>query len=100
MGASEDFRTYPKQDVWGGGIRTRSDIEKLFAGDQKQSAYEDGHSYSGQIGVMPTGISWVDKTFESYNEAENYILENHEKWDEAMGTEFPNGFLVGGWCPS
>jgi hypothetical protein len=100
MGASEDFRTYPKKDGWGGSVRTRSDIEKLFAYDQEQSAHEDGNSYSGQIGVMPIGISWVNETFESYNEAENYILENHEKWDEAMGTEFPDGFLVGGWCSS
>ncbi len=94
MGASEDFRGYDKRD------RTRSDVEKLFACDQEQSAYEDGHSYSGQIGVMPPGISWINKKFESCNQAENYILDNHDKWDAAMGAEFPDGFLVGGWCSS
>ena len=94
MGMNEDFRTYHKRD------RTKNDIEKLFACDQQQSACEDGHSYSGQIGGMPFGINWISNTFESCDQAENHIMENHEKGDEAMGAEFPDGFIVGGWCSS
>lgn len=103
MGAETDFRTYtnfPKEGA-----------EKRFLEDQRQSAHESGHSYSGCIGVMPPGVNWVNETFESAFEAEGYIMRNHEKWEPAMGVAYvqteeedepkeTKGFVIGGWCSS
>lgn len=112
MGANTDFRTYA-------GF-TKEEAEEKFLKDQRESAYEDGHSYSGCIGVMPFGIDWVLKAKLPFlngipalsdTEAMEYISENHEKWEKAMGVPFTrieegdipeetHGFVIGGWCSS
>jgi len=102
MGGSLDIRSYDghfeKNKV------VRSMIEAKFQQDQESSAYESGHSYSGAIGVMPSGVNWIEKTFDSSEEAEKYITEYHNKWDKAMGVYYSDGeddgYLVGGWCSS
>ena len=33
-------------------------------------------------------------------EAEDFISENHEKWDEAFAVRTEEGYVVGGWCSS
>ena len=94
MGGSTDFRTYDKE-------LTKEQVEKQFSGDQELSAYESGHSYSGQIGVMPHGINWIGSiSFSTNAEAEEYITENHDKWDKAFGLRTEEGYVVGGWCSS
>ena len=103
MGACTDYRTYVNF--------TKEEAEQRFLEDQGQSAYEDGHSYSGCIVVMPGGVNWVNKTFTSAFEAEGYITEHHEKWESAMGVAYVQvveedepketcGFVIGGWCSS
>ena len=103
MGSETDFRTYA-------GF-TKEEAEKRFRIAQDQSGHEDGHSYSGCIGVMPGGVNWVNKTFTSAFDAEVYITKHHEKWESAMGVEYvqvveedepkeTRGFVIGGWCSS
>ena len=103
MGACTDFRTYT-------GF-TKEEAEKRFRIAQDESAYEDGNSYSGCIGVMPRGISWANETFPSASEAQGYIAKHHEKWEPAMGAAYvqvveedepkeTRGFVIGGWCSS
>ena len=98
MGACTDYRRY--LDV------TKQEAEKQFTADQCQSAYDDGNTYSGCIGVLPSGVNWVSKVFPSALDAERHITTNHEKWEQAMGAEFADdagdacGFSIGGWCSS
>ena len=103
MGACTDLRTYANF--------TKVEAERRFTEDQQESAYDSGHSYSGCIGVMPGGVTWVDETFPSAFEAERYITKNHEKWEPAMGVAYvqvveedepkeTRGFVIGGWCSS
>ena len=94
MGWNLDIREYDSQ-------LTKSQVEKEFDCDQATSAYDHGHSYSGQIGVMPNGIKWITRTFENAQEAYDYIEDNHNKWDQAFGVKIKDGvYLVGGWCSS
>jgi len=93
MGGSLDTRTYKKE-------LTKEQVEKEFSRDQEESAYESGHSYSGEIGVMPSGIDWLTKTFKTNSEAEDYICDNHDKWKQAFGLRTEEGYVVGGWCSS
>ena len=93
MGGSLDTRTYDKE-------LTKEQVEEKFSRDQEMSAYESGHSYSGAIGVMPSGIEWLTKTFKTNEEAEEYISEKHDKWDKAFGARTEEGYVVGGWCSS
>ena len=58
MGGDLDTRTYKKE-------LTKEQVENEFSRDQQDSAYESGHSYSGQIGVMPHGIDWLTQTFKT-----------------------------------
>jgi len=94
MGGSLDTRTYAKELSF-------KQVEEKFDGDQEDSAYESGHRYSGQIGVMPHGINWITSiSLKTNAEAEEYITENHDKWDKAFGLRTEEGYVVGGWCSS
>ncbi len=94
MGGSFDSRTYSKIKY-----PTREKVEAQYKEDQADSAYENGHSYSGCIGVMPPGIEWRT-TKATTTEAEAYITEHHSKWDKAWGVECDDEYIVGGWCSS
>ena len=94
MGASTDFRKYDKK-------LSKEQVEKLFRADQEQSAFDSGHSYSGEIGVMPFGIDWKNlPNIKTLGEAYTYISDNHEKWKMAFGIITPEGYVIGGWCSS
>jgi hypothetical protein len=97
MGASTDFRRYKAslgQDT----------IKKLWDGAVAQSRYEDGHSYSGQIGMLGGIRSWNDLNLPDMAAADEYISENHEKWQAAMAVSYTDKgekyWLIGGWCSS
>jgi hypothetical protein len=92
MGGEFDVRVY-SIDL------TKSQVEDSFKGDQETSAYENGHRYSGCIGVMPFGIEWKSN-MEDSTEAEEFILNNHRKWDKAWGIKTESSYIVGGWCSS
>ncbi len=92
MGGEFDIRMY-SVDL------TKSQVEDSFKDDQETSAYENGHSYSGCIGVMPSGIEWKSP-IEDNIEAEEFILNNHRKWDKAWGIKTESSYIVGGWCSS
>jgi|TARA_B110001454_G_scaffold60380_1_gene59023 hypothetical protein len=92
MGGEFDVRVY-SIDL------TKSQVEDSFKGDQETSAYENGHRYSGCIGVMPFGIEWKSNMEDSV-EAEEFISSNHRKWDKAWGIKTESSYIVGGWCSS
>lgn len=71
MGACLVGRSYPG--------KTLEQAKKLWAKDREQSLYEDGHSYSGAIGMLNDGrvTSYVFNTTEEFDD----FLENKDKDD-------------------
>ncbi len=95
MGASVDTRTI--KDA------SREDLKKLFENATEEARYNNGNSgYTGTIAEMSSIGSFVDKEYDSAFEAEDYIVDNHDKWDQAMAVSYlrkgQKCWLVGGWC--
>jgi hypothetical protein len=101
MGASTSFRRF-KADL---GL---DKIKQLWTAAVEQSLYEDGHQYSGEIGMLGSKVAkWHEPAFEgpdAENQAYTFIEEHHEKWRPALAVSFiKNGekyWLIGGWCSS
>lgn len=98
MGASTSYRVF--DDKLG-----KAKIEELWKSLVEQSLHDDGHSYSGEIGMLGTRIGqWYDKQFTKRNDVYDFIDENHEKWRPAMAVScVENGkklWIIGGWCAS
>ena len=98
MGA--DFNCYTFEDDLG-----KDKIEKQWDVEVDESLYQDGHSYSGGIGMLGKGIDWQDKNFATEAEAEEYLCENQQKWNGAMAVSYterdkPKCWAIGGWCSS
>lgn len=94
MGASLSYRIYETDDI--------EKAKAEFVADQESDRYENGHSYSGGIGMLD-GVSNKVETAEDFNEAQDWICENAEKWEEAKVVSFKdkdgnNLFMIGGWC--
>ena len=98
MGANTSFRNYP--DSLG-----HDKIKELWKNDVEMSLHEDGHSYSGEIGMLGTKIaSWIDLN-KSQEKAYEYIETYHQKWNPALAVSFvgvkgDKYWLIGGWCSS
>lgn len=98
MGANFDYRVYRG--------KLFSDAKSAFEGAQDDDRYENGHSYSGGIG-MATGVTKVDgDVFESESAAYDYVVENAQKWGDALAVEFRDAagntanWFIGAWCAS
>lgn len=97
MGASTSFRKY-KADL---GL---TEIKRLWAEAVEQSLYEDGHSYSGEIGMLGSEVdSWNDLEY-SEPDAYAFIEDRHQKWNPAIAVSYlakgVKYWLIGGWCSS
>jgi hypothetical protein len=92
MGANLDYRIYKTID--------RKKIQKEWDNDVEQDLYDNGHSYSGGIGMLGTDIQWQTHKAASFQEASDYIQTHHVKWEPPMAVGFPDGWVVGGWCSS
>lgn len=98
MGASTSFRKY-KADL---GL---TEIKRLWAEAVEQSLYEDGHSYSGEIGMLGRQVgSWHDNDLDGSANAYTYIEDRHQKWNPAIAVSYLDKgvkyWLIGGWCSS
>lgn len=71
MGASLVGRSYPG--------KTQAQAQKLWNAACEQSRYEDGHSYSGEIGMLGSGRV-TSHVFNSAEEFDNF-LEGKDKGD-------------------
>lgn len=65
----------------------------------EKDLYENGHSYSGSIGMLGRSFVKVQKQ-RDVDSAVRYIEEHHQKWESAMCVPFPGGYVIGGWCSS
>lgn len=96
MGANFDYRTYKNTG--------KEHVKKQWDEDHSQDLYDNGHSYSGGIG-MTNGVKWLSNVFKTFEEAENYVMDNAEKWEEALAVRYQDEkgeehYLIGGWCSS
>ena len=96
MGAAYVTGFCPEQD--------KSTVQQLFQEEQEQDRYENGHCYSGGIG-MAEGISFLDdKKFGSVEEAEEWVVDQAQKWGPALAVRVINpdqskcGWYYGAWC--
>ena len=94
--------------AWFDSITIRSTEEKevlrYFKRYCENAAHEDGHSYSGRLNMCP-GVEFIDKTFDSYKDANEYVIEHAVKWENALAVKYKdrNGSIVtfiGGLCSS
>lgn len=98
MGANFNTRSVP--DSVG-----QDEIKRRWADAVGESLYQDGHSYSGEIGMLGSSLPvWEDKQLPSKEEAKEWLVENHEKWEPAIAVSYIDNeekhWLIGGWCSS
>lgn len=96
MGACFDSGFYRETD--------KHTVREAFENDQEIDRYENGHCYSGSIG-MATGAKFLDNmVFGNKEDAEDYIAETAQKWGPALFVKVVNeneeGWFFGAWCSS
>lgn len=100
MGAEFDSRTYSTKKPM-----DKNEVQKRFSNDQDECRHENGHSYSGGIGMAP-GLEFPDvPMFETLDDADQWVADNAEKWENALGVFFKTKTgeircFVGAWCSS
>ena len=87
--------------------QTVDEARLKWNGEVEQDLHENGHSYSGTIGMLGEGFELRSDVgiFASVEHANRYIENEQEKWDGAIGVraKLKSGklvFVVGGWCSS
>lgn len=81
MGAELSSRVFEDQP--------RKQLQKLFAQECEEARFESGHGgYTGTIAEMNGIAKFVDRGFASEEEAEEYLADRHNKWDDAMAVSF------------
>ena len=76
MGAHGYFQTYQYND--------KEKIRESWLELQKDEAFESGQGpYAGNSTTFGPGLKFVDKVFETPDEAQSWILDHHQKWDSA-----------------
>lgn len=99
MGANFDYRIYSAD-------KSKIEISAHWGAAVEDSLYSGGHEYSGEIGMLGHDIRWRDdmEPFESEDDAEKWLIDNHEKWECGMAVQFKDGskikWMIGGWCSS
>ena len=100
MGASFDCRRVSVEQV-----PTSVELRRWFDEVQRADRHENGHSYSGSIG-MASGLTVRSiATFDSIAEAEEWIDDHAEKWGPALAAQALDAkgrpwWVVGAWCSS
>ena len=93
MGASFNTMTFDLSKM------TISEAKEQWNQEVEESLFEDGHSYSGGIGMLGSGFSIVNSEARDTSEADDWICDHHNKWDGAMAMRTQDKQLVvGGWC--
>lgn len=96
MGACFNYRTFTDE-------MPRADIKKAWESAVDNCLYENGHQYSGGIGMLGANIkSWEDKNFPTRDEAYDWLVEKHEKWQSGIAVSYLKDgkkiWMIGGWC--
>lgn len=83
-------------------------IAKHFSEAVLACQHENGHCYSGGIGMLGEIDRWQDKELPGFEDAEDFLANNHQKWDGAMAVSYfaqtndepTKKWVIGGWCSS
>lgn len=86
------------------GKLDRMAVERKFNDAQEQDRYENGHSYSGGLG-MASGLIFVDiEVFADARSANEYLEQHCAKWEEARAVRYKyeddTRWMIGAWCSS
>lgn len=65
------------------GKLTQKQVNAKFSERCEQDGWENGHSYSGSFSQFE-GLRFTGKTFDTMDEAHDWVLENGEKWGPAV----------------
>lgn len=77
------------------------ELEEQYSEIVSQLEAEYGSNpYSGQLSALPHKIEFTSHIFDDVQSAADWIVENHEKWESPLAVRVPDGWVVGGWCPS
>lgn len=78
----------------------------VFDEAQRRCRHNNGHSYSGGIG-MADGIKFTPHSFFYEPAADEWLMDNAQKWEAALAVKVvppddPKGayWRVGAWCSS
>ncbi len=65
-------------------------LEQQVEYDTEQMMYEGGCSYSGNWAAKDRGIIYENPTFNSVDEAEDWIADNNDKWGMLSAVKVPD----------
>lgn len=79
----------------------RADVLKAVASYQDELRYECGHGpYSGHLGTQH-GCTILKQEFDTFDAAEEYIMETSHKSNPPMLARIKGGgWVLAGWCRS
>lgn len=86
------------------GNLLRSEVTSRFRDAQEDDLHENGHSYSGGIG-MARGLRFENKSFATVALAEEWLADHAKKYGPAVTVHATaqNGtdvWIIGAWCSS
>lgn len=84
-------------------LKGDADIKKVWADCQEEDGRRYGDDpYNGSSSTFAAGLDIRQNIFPSYNDAEEYILEEHQKWSRAIAVQYRVGnrvkWAIGGWA--
>ena len=92
MGANLDYRVFKTDD--------RAAIRREWEDAVDRDRHENGHSYSGGVGMLGCEIKWHASPVATVEAAAEVLCEKHEKWTGPLAVRFDGGWVIGGWCAS
>lgn len=93
------------ENVWKNVLKEDTEYVEQLAEDENLD-FEDAAAYSGTSLTFDNRRINIQsrKTFQDYNEAKNYILNNHEKYENPIAVKYNDGkklkWMIGGWAAS
>ena len=80
MGSTFQARTFRE--------KTTDKLRKAYESYVKELEFEYGHNpYNGTFSTCGAGLRITDKKFAHIDEAEQWLMDNHSKWDSAMAVQ-------------
>ena len=90
MGAN--FQTIARKDC------TKEELRKTYFEYIQRLKREYGHNgYNGTLSTC-SGLQISDQKFPDRHSAEEYLMDNTQKWGDAIAVKLPDGWLIGGLC--
>lgn len=66
----------------------RQELRSLVNHEREHAIIESGTSYSGDLGSAPSGVRILETTYDTEDQAYDWLCENHPKWSEPWAVRF------------